>query len=333
VVVLRGRRPQAFERFATCDLIGDAATAERLSVARRAATTIAPAAPDGRIDVTIAHAQLVHLHLWRSEVRAPLRLLVPSTANRQIIYFPAAGRLTAHGRQGLVTCDESHGISLEVMDIQSLVFETERSGIGLSVSRRALARRLSERLDAPLTQRLEFLPCFEAAPGQPSGLIELISAILSDGLSGSLAASNSLAMDLSSLVIDLILQELPHNHSEYLARGTGKIAPWYVKKAVQYINTAGVNCPISISDLANHCGVSVRALQYGFREFVGTSPAAYMRSRKLAYAKEAIEADTLQPLKSIARKAGFSSAARFNKYFAECFGETPSEYKIRLKNS
>ena len=81
----------------------------------------------------------------------------------------------------------------------------------------------------------------------------------------------------------------------------------------------------SVADMADVAGVSVRRLQEGFREYVGTTPLAYLRGIRLERAhadlREAAEATTVA---DVAAKWGFAHTGRFAAAYRGRYGCSPS---------
>jgi len=83
---------------------------------------------------------------------------------------------------------------------------------------------------------------------------------------------------------------------------------------------------ISVSGIAAQLKVSMRGLEAGFREALGSTPTQYLRSVRL----EAARAELLSPSESTtvtgaAFNQGFFHQGRFSAYYRQAFGEMPSQ--------
>ena len=83
-----------------------------------------------------------------------------------------------------------------------------------------------------------------------------------------------------------------------------------------------------LAHVARELGVSERTLNRAFRERVGTTPAAELRSLRLKRAMSLLRT-TEFPLDYIAKAAGFSHAPHFVNSFRAAVGETPSAWRER----
>jgi AraC-like DNA-binding protein len=99
-----------------------------------------------------------------------------------------------------------------------------------------------------------------------------------------------------------------------------------VRQAVEHIRRS-IDLPLTPSDVAAAVGISPRALQAGFQRFLGTSPAAYIRSVRLeaAHAELAAADPARTTVAAVARRWGFAHLGRFSAQYRERYGRNPSE--------
>ncbi|MFC7655264.1 helix-turn-helix transcriptional regulator [Pseudonocardia benzenivorans] len=81
-----------------------------------------------------------------------------------------------------------------------------------------------------------------------------------------------------------------------------------------------------MSDLARQVGISVRALQEGFKEYVGVPPMTYLREVRLTRAHD--ELRDAEPgavaVAEVASRWGFTHLGRFGVAYRRKFGVAPS---------
>ncbi|MEM6466012.1 MAG: AraC family transcriptional regulator, partial [Pseudomonadota bacterium] len=81
--------------------------------------------------------------------------------------------------------------------------------------------------------------------------------------------------------------------------------------------------PISIADMANYNGISMRTLQRVFLKVEGYAPRTWPMNEKLAKAHRALlSGDTNVTQAALA--AGFNDLGRFSKFYGQRYGEQPS---------
>jgi AraC family transcriptional activator FtrA len=84
--------------------------------------------------------------------------------------------------------------------------------------------------------------------------------------------------------------------------------------------------PLAVDDLATHLGVSPRTLARRFAEQLGTSPGAWLLSRRVAEARTLLE-ETELPVEAIAGRVGLASAVNLRRRFRALVGTTPGAYR------
>ncbi|GAA4528942.1 GlxA family transcriptional regulator [Amycolatopsis samaneae] len=84
--------------------------------------------------------------------------------------------------------------------------------------------------------------------------------------------------------------------------------------------------PLSVPDLAAHLGVSPRTLARRFTERLGTSPGAWLLSRRVAEARVLLE-ETDLPVEAVATRVGLTSAVNLRRRFRDQVGTTPGAYR------
>jgi transcriptional regulator GlxA family with amidase domain len=75
--------------------------------------------------------------------------------------------------------------------------------------------------------------------------------------------------------------------------------------------------------------MSRRSFVRAFKVSTGTTPAAWVRSRRLDEARRLLETTDL-PVDRIAAACGFGNPVTLRQNFAVAFGSTPSSYRRRF---
>lgn len=90
--------------------------------------------------------------------------------------------------------------------------------------------------------------------------------------------------------------------------------------------------PLSVEDMATHLGVSPRTLTRRFAGQLGTSPGAWLLSRRVAAARAMLE-ETDLPVEAIAARVGLNSAVNLRRRFRAQVGTTPGAYRRAFRIS
>lgn len=185
-------------------------------------------------------------------------------------------------------------------------------------------------LEMPLNGSLDLMPIVDLTT--PAGqLIGNMCRTIIGGMrdNGPLLQSKIAMSHMTEAMADLVVNTIPHRFSRHLEKRVHLIAPWHVRDAIDFMQ-ANVATPITMPAIADAVGVSVRALETGFRTFRQTTPAAYLRTLRLRAARS----DFLDPLnrqsvKAICLKWGFFHLGRFSATYRATYGENPSDTRRR----
>ena len=86
-----------------------------------------------------------------------------------------------------------------------------------------------------------------------------------------------------------------------------------------------------IAQLADYCQVSVRQLERGFRQVIGTSPKVFARTLRFQDAQRNLMFDPNTNLTRLANDCGYFDQAHFIKDFKAFTGKTPTEYAQQMR--
>ena len=87
--------------------------------------------------------------------------------------------------------------------------------------------------------------------------------------------------------------------------------------------------PLTIDRLAAQAHLSRRTFVRAFRAATGTTPAAWVRARRLDAARRLLETTDL-PVDQVSADCGFGNAVNLRQNFAAAFSTTPTEYRRRF---
>jgi AraC family transcriptional regulator len=108
----------------------------------------------------------------------------------------------------------------------------------------------------------------------------------------------------------------------------GTLAPWQQRLVSQMMRERLFE-GISITELAEACGLSDGALVRGFKKSTGVSPHQWLLYRRIDHAIE-LMSDSDTTLAQIACHTGFSDQSHFNRVFAQKMGLSPGAWRKSL---
>lgn len=200
----------------------------------------------------------------------------------------------------------------------------------VGIDRAEMARQLSELIERPVAKPFDFASTVDLTKDRGL-MIKAAALALQTGLEGSAPLLQSpIAMKrMKEAMIALMLEGIPHRYSEELRGPVAAASPYYVKRAIEFM-WAHASRPLSAAEIAAECGVSVRALNSGFRGFKAVSMMAYLREIRLSAVRQELRnPGTTASIAAIAQKWGFTHFGRFSSEYEKRFGELPSHTRRR----
>jgi AraC-like DNA-binding protein len=189
------------------------------------------------------------------------------------------------------------------------------------------ARWLGRPLEQPL--RFDLRPFSEDLERTWQGSLAYLRSI--EGGRLPLAPAAKVAFD--EFLLTMLLHHHPHNFSEEMVGGVPTPVPGLVRRAERFM-ADNAKAPITICDVAEHLGVSLRSLQAGFRSWRNSTPSDFLRQVRLERARDdLLRLDGDVSVTNVALRYGFSHLGRFSSYYQSAFGEAPSVTLRRGRHS
>lgn len=207
---------------------------------------------------------------------------------------------------------------------------TGYQGLQLVVRRTDMEAALAALGGTNMTTGLLFEPQLSLQSAAGASLLRLVRFVADEADRDDGAfASPVVAARITDAILFKLLLEHPHNHSARL-RALHSAEPRHVRLAAEYLE-ANVARPVRMNDLAALTGVSLRALQLGFRAHRGCSPMQFLTQRRLMLARTRLLTETGSSVTRIALDCGFEHLGRFSARYRAQFGESPSATRARSR--
>jgi AraC-like DNA-binding protein len=196
----------------------------------------------------------------------------------------------------------------------------------LWVSGKLLRDRLALLLDGREVKSFAFNPTFNQTRGAGATVRGMLGFLFAELTRSDSLLSNDVAISSfeDNLMLCLLLG-LSHSHTERLQQQVVAAAPRNLRKAEEFMRH-NVCAPVTIAEVADAAGCSIRALQMAFRRFGSTTPMAALRRIRLEAARtEVLRTDRTESLAQIAAGYGFSNPSRFAQLYRRTYGTYPSD--------
>ncbi|ARV80187.1 AraC family transcriptional regulator [Mycobacterium intracellulare subsp. chimaera] len=197
----------------------------------------------------------------------------------------------------------------------------------VKLSRADLELQLEGLLGRPLSKPLNLAVAMNLATEASRSWLALLSVLNRElARSESIIQHPMIGRHFEQLVMDGFLLQQPAYHEIALEAKFTPALPRTVKAALDLIEDHPENY-LTITDLARTVGISVRALQEGFKRHVGISPLTYLREVRLSrvHAELATASPDSATIAQTATKWGFGHLGRFSVAYRRKFGVTPHQ--------
>lgn len=247
-----------------------------------------------------------------------------------LIQMPCAGSGLASYSWGNKPLDERHYGLVDVRRVTQVQCSAQLDALVLRIRLSRLEAWLEQALGRKLVRELIFQPSIEAGTPSWHAWAPVAAALRALQRNPESELPPLALKALEEMVVSTLLLALPNSFSEDLRHPATPAAPRHVRVAEEFVQRS-LPHPITVEEIAREAQVSVRTLFDGFRQFRQTTPAAYVRSARLAGAHE----DLLRgddSVADVARRWGFLHAGHFAAQYQRQYGEAPA-MTMRLHSS
>ncbi len=193
------------------------------------------------------------------------------------------------------------------------------------VAKWILVAQLELMLDRPISGTVTLAPALDLRTVAGSGwlrLISLLTGAMHDPDHGFLRPM--VMKPLCQSLVSGLLLTADHRYVDELVRPAATCRPRQVKMAIDLIR-AHPDPPHTTASLARAAGVSVRNLQQGFHQHVGTTPMAYLRYVRLTHAHDDLRSGRATTVAEAAHRWGLVHLGRFAAAPRARYGTLPGD--------
>jgi AraC-like DNA-binding protein len=197
----------------------------------------------------------------------------------------------------------------------------------VGIDRSALQRRLGALLGQALPHPLAFDDSLDVARRPLNGWyqgLQLYIKSLDDRRS--VLEHGAAADSVQDAILTTFLVSHRHNYWDVVQGSSDLVPSRSIREATRLIESQPDH-QHSVTSLADAVGVSVRALERGFRRHLDVTPHNYLREVRLRRARQDLEVSNSDyvTVAEVARRYGFFHFGRFAATYRDRFGEAPSD--------
>lgn len=274
----------------------------------------------------IRHVRIADLAIMGFRYGTPVKITARPLTTFATVHLPVTGSMETRYRGQHVVAGPRHGMIFSSSSPMEMKWSADLSLLVLRIEQSAIEERLRALTDRAVEEPVVFAPDVDVAAGGAglAGAVRALQTTVDSCGPGGLPPV--VAAEFERTILNLLLLSHRHNYSERLTEYVSLPPPRIVGTVLDHID-ATPEGTFSVGELARVAGVGERALHFAFRRHLGTTPAAYLRQRRLERAHadllDATPADG-RTVTDIALQHGFAHGGRFAAAYRRRFGEPPS---------
>lgn len=278
----------------------------------------------GSVGVDVLHnaAQLEHISLHYIDYGAEVEVAADGL-DFQLIQIPLAGTATITAGSRTFNATPSTAVMTGAGEKVRMRYSAGNPRLMVRVAAPLLRERLAIARSTGL--KVSQLPgaTLDVAHGRGRSWRSLLDVLLADlEREGALATTPLAASTLELAIVDTLIASL--------AEDTASVVPEcaanerIIRRAARLIDDHCAE-PLSTPDIAEAVGLSIRALQAGFKAYLNTTPMAYVRHARLMRVRDALRDGSAVSVTDAAARWGVTHLGRLSADYRTAFGESPSE--------
>lgn len=126
-----------------------------------------------------------------------------------------------------------------------------------------------------------------------------------------------------SSLFNALIYGQANNSQEHLQQANKVVSPYFIKRTEAYIRD-NLHEALNVEILAAQAGISVRTLFNGFKNYLGTTPMAYLKELRFEQAHLELINNEHASVTDVAFKWGFTHLGRFSQEYKRRYGRLPS---------
>lgn len=282
----------------------------------------------GRFAASLHGVRLRAVSLLHLDLGVATTLHVPAMGHYYAVHMPTNGRVRCSDGERVFDANPIRAVVTSPGSPLRMEIGYDTPQLVLRIEEEALTRQLTRMLGASLPRPIVFEPEMDLttdAAMRWNGAIQLLHTEVF--YAGSLVQRGLGIGPLEELLMSTLLLLQPSNFHAHLVLPPEHRGLRVVREALAFIEEH-ISEPITLTDIARAVHMSIRAVQQGFHDELGTTPMLYLRDRRLERAHEnladAIPSDGVT-VTGVAQRWGFTHLSSFATLYRKRWGESPSQ--------
>ena len=241
-----------------------------------------------------------------------------------LLQVPIRGKEEIRLHQGMYASNAQAASLISPNHVFSMSHSDKADKLFVRIARQGLEAHYRQYYGRAHRGVLEFFPIIRFDEPKGQTLWRLLCWQFNEASEGVMLDSPAMRASVEDTLMTALLELLAHNQPQRDERRVA--APAAVRRAIDYMETHAAE-PLTASDIARHAGVSTRSLYEGFRQGLGQSPMAFLKTLRLKQVRQALQeaSGSGVSVTELALAWGFGHLGQFAADYRAKFGELPSQ--------
>lgn len=282
---------------------------------------------DERVDARLHGVRFDHTGLYYLTYGVEAHISPGMLQDFYQVQIPLAGRAEVKcGGERMVSTSQRASVpsATEALDMK---WGRVNPHLIVCIDRRSLEGHLGALLGRPVCRPIVFSLGMDLTASAGRSWLGIVALMRQEAeREGAMLGHPLVVREFEALLMTGLLLGQPNNYTSALHGERPKVAPSTIRRAIELMEGNAAE-PLTVADVARTVGVSVRALQDGFRRHLEITPLGYLRAVRLdrVYTELTASSPGMTTVSQVACRWGFHHFGRFAAAYRAHCGETPSE--------
>ncbi|MEY4481488.1 MAG: hypothetical protein RIQ84_650 [Pseudomonadota bacterium] len=245
-----------------------------------------------------------------------------------LIMLPMTGVMDATVEEGIVNANKGTAALINTSDPLSMKWGENCNQLIIRINKELIDRTCETLLGHPIKQDVKFASALNMSSGfeMYQSIIHLLAS--NPFVSESAKTFPMITKQIEQLLVSSLLLNQKNQYSLELLQPEKIITPQYIKRAEEYMREKAAEA-ITLQDVAEYVGISLKTLHNGFQKYRNNSPKNFLKNLRLDLVHKDLTAAKLSnsntTVTEVALRWGFMHLSHFSESYYAKFGEYPSK--------
>ena len=284
--------------------------------------------PDRKKRAVLCHRPVENISFNYLYFGEEVVISAPRPTNYYHLQFILDGECGVQSNSGNYIATRDTALTVNPYHPENFIYSEDCRKVIVRVEKDRMDSYLTDILGFPIKKPVEFSQVVDIASEELKSLQRMVQFFCEElnAKQPSLLSSDYLSTPIETLFLRAFLHAVPNNYSHLLSNMGAKAIPASIRKVDHFIHE-NLTEDITMNDLTDVAGLSVRVLYKTFERYKFMAPMAYLKKIRLEKIRERLTSGNPdgETITELALEYNFNHLSRFAADYKKHFGELPSE--------